>query len=534
MVMLHRVWRVWVCVAGVAAMLVGVLVWASVEIRSGGSVVTVTEPKLVAPGDPVSLSAQCENGQGNGPLAWTNTWTFLDNPVTDQCNAHSITATGTAKLDQVGTTHPVGVSCPDHGEGTGAVQIVGVDKIIVSGSNPEDAGPKTITLGLGLDLRAKRLPTPSDGPWPSGKPVWTITTAPSGGESSGLDAPGGDPALARFAPVVVGDYVIQAACGSSTDTFSVHVNAELACRVTGVTEVHAHYQVNENYLRFNVVGPKSSTEDDTITLTITIDPNTPANRALISWSGAATQVPGNTLQATVPIDESTRQDCYVLFNGALCKEITVWPVWATIGNFRGDNATGQPLSPDNNPANGQPPGGLGIVDTFDWPQGGTLTMNHCELRAALTPAGVSGLGLSWVQFDFKRTKRGRLWRRNAGDGQWTLDHDEPLGPDDTDNDDEDLHDENEVVWSVDSPGILTTANVDFMQLEQAFEETVELILNQADNTHDAKTGPLISEPFKWYSIINLTKDAEGAMVRNTARRNEIRPGNLSIGDQPHN
>jgi len=122
------------------------------------------------------------------------------------------------------------------------------------------------------------------------------------------------------------------------------------------------------------------------------------------------------------------------------------------------------------------------------------------------------------------------------DENWTLHPtftDPPGTDDDSHNNDEDLHDRNDVVWVNDGPGTFGDARSDLRQTEYAFVEFVHLVLNKTTNEVDAMDGLLVSQQLHWYAIVNLKKDAtSGNWVRNLARRNEVREGTLTIGDDP--
>ena len=108
--------------------------------------------------------------------------------------------------------------------------------------------------------------------------------------------------------------------------------------------------------------------------------------------------------------------------------------------------------------------------------------------------------------------------------------------DDTGNRDEDLHDRNDIIWGIDSPGAPTQpAGTDFSAQEWVMTETVHLILNDTEiNWSAPKTGILVSGEFYWYAIWHAKKDpATGVWIRNDDARNEIREGTITIGDTPH-
>ena len=213
------------------------------------------------------------------------------------------------------------------------------------------------------------------------------------------------------------------------------------------------------------------------------------------------------------------------------QDISVWPTWATIHDFRGDNAQDEDLSGNCNPVFEMEGDGLGLQDI----EAGIF--NQMEVRATITPDGVSALGK--VQFEFTRTVVGRAWAKNAIGDPWQdiseaagLD---PVTPqnDDATNKDEDLHDGNDVIWSTDSTGQGGgPAPVEFMAVETNFSQTIELLLDKDPNTVNPINGPSISDEFKWNSILNLKEDGEGNTSRNTDRKNQIKQGVLTIGTNP--
>lgn len=296
-----------------------------------------------------------------------------------------------------------------------------------------------------------------------------------------------------------------------------------------------HWRERKQGKVFNVVGVKSATDDD-VTLTITVE--AAADKTKLSWHGDVEVIADtDNLQAKVPIHASVRKDVLIKYDGNACQEIRVWPVWATISNFRGDNAQGEPLSDDNNPANG----GLAIGCLgFGTPATCTNgSFNQMEMRATIVPSGVSAVARTGpsVQFDFKRTVEAKIWLKNAADANWTVDPMETKPPgtsDDSTNVDEDLHDQNDVIWAMDSLGILDrAADKDFLAFEFQGFEFVHLILNQSSNHTTAMSGQLISGQQGWYSLLNLKKNAtSGKWERNPDRKNEIRTGMIAIGGQP--
>ncbi|MCG8450277.1 MAG: hypothetical protein MI725_11970, partial [Pirellulales bacterium] len=99
---------------------------------------------------------------------------------------------------------------------TPVTKVVGVDRIIVAGSSPEDEGPAGICFGNSVTLEAK--PCPDGASFPGGKPVWTLVSKPPGSTLS--DSLGGG-ATKTITPDVPGSYIVKAECGTSSDTFTV-------------------------------------------------------------------------------------------------------------------------------------------------------------------------------------------------------------------------------------------------------------------------------------------------------------------------
>ena len=156
----------------------------------------------------------------------------------------------------------------------------------------------------------------------------------------------------------------------------------------------------------------------------------------------------------------------------------------------------------------------------------------------ISPKGVSALhpeGTN-VQFDFKRVRQFKYWEKDIADASWTLvGGTTPPGiSDDSSNNDEDLHDRNDVIWVEDTPGFAAVAAPHHLAaLEVFFDEEVHLILNKGDNTVTAMTGAVVSKTLRWYAIINAKEDAVShKWTRNLARRNEVREGSITLGSQP--
>gem|GEM_PF-3026419 len=296
--------------------------------------------------------------------------------------------------------------------------------------------------------------------------------------------------------------------------------------ITDISADQDYERVADTGRTWNVVGVAGAL-NTSVTLTLTINPDTPDTRGALSWTGAV--VDGtDKRKATVAVDNPAKHDLTVNVDGAPRQAIRVWPVWVTVGDFRGDNAQGQGVSPGNSIT-------LPVGITLGTPATAAIgTCNGMELKGTVAPTGVSAL--SGVQLDFKRTAQRKTFWKNLADANWAVQSSVPAGsPDDGTNTDEDLHDGNDAVWVVDLPGIgAGTAGRDLAQQEVDMREWVELILNQGSNATAPMSGTTCSNTCSWYSIVNAMKSpTTGEWVRNGDRRNEIRPGALTIGVAPN-
>ncbi|MCH8048403.1 MAG: Ig-like domain-containing protein [Planctomycetes bacterium] len=484
------------------------------------------DPNPACIDDAVTLSATLVKADGSAEVGKTVTFRVDGASIGDATTNAQGLATRSYTPTTTGTKTVTATAAGYADLGPLSLLVVKVDKIIVDGSSPEEEGPVDICLGASVTLRANRDPSPATGPWPPSEPVWEVTTKPTG-SSPTLEADPSDPGKFTVISDKTGDYVIKASCGTSDDTFSITVSALL---VITVTADEGYEKVGDTWV-LNVVGPLKDAGTN-VELTITIDPNTQANRDALTWEGATvvTGVPDSekNLKATVPVDVSVRKTVVVKHNLHPCREIRVWPVWARIGGFRGENAQGQAVSPENNAA-ALPflcPG-LGIPATC-----AAGTFNNCEIRASISPSGVSAL--EGVQFDFKRRMDRRIFEKNVDDETWAADELEEDLDDDSSNEDEDLHDANDVIWVNDTPGVLGTAVVetDFAAIEWNFREHVDLILNQVPNTTTPMSGLRVSRDLDWHSILNVRKSSTGNWIRNDSRKNRIGEGAITIGTQP--
>lgn len=130
-------------------------------------------------------------------------------------------STGDHTFTASATIHKAGRHSRGLGPVSKTVKVVGVQKIIVNNSDPEDEGPAYTAVDLSIELRAK--PNPANTSFPSGKPIWSIDEKPNG---SNLADPADGNATVEIKPDVAGKYVIRAACGTSNDT--IELNAILA------------------------------------------------------------------------------------------------------------------------------------------------------------------------------------------------------------------------------------------------------------------------------------------------------------------
>lgn len=99
---------------------------------------------------------------------------------------------------------------------TQVLTAVGVEKVILDGSDPDNGGPVTWPVNLQITVRAKPLPPRAS--WPPGSPpTWTLTQ-PQGSQLANPPAGG----TAPITPVVPGTYTLTASLGtSSTQPFEI-------------------------------------------------------------------------------------------------------------------------------------------------------------------------------------------------------------------------------------------------------------------------------------------------------------------------
>jgi GT2 family glycosyltransferase len=411
--------------------------------------------------------------------------------------AFPATGTGptfTTKWTATGLGRQVTASC-NQTSATATVDVVGVDKIVVEGTSNE--GPVTIKDGTSMLLRANRTPAPATGPWPAGSPKWDVTAWPGPFKNGRLEITPADPGLARFFPeldpnLMTGTYKVKATCGTSTDEFTVNVD-RCSVSVTNVSADQGYEKVADTGHAFNVVGVKKGGEDR-VTLTLTIDPDNGPNRDALTWEGAAVVStdpadPAYKIKATVPINESVRQDVTVKFSGTACKEIRVWPIWATLVNRIAGS-----ISANNNASmlvDGKYPssvgGGnsLGPIDKEGTPSiTYAYAIGRMEAKATLSPTGVGDVVPS-DRWRLRRRVTAKAWD-NAGHyvgATWVA------GPsvDKTDENDTspafalDLNPQgNDELYDLDGPGCSTrlgTAIKHTSELYANFEEYAAVVLS---------------------------------------------------------
>ena len=105
---------------------------------------------------------------------------------------------------------------------TCTVTAVGVEKVV--GGPNSNSGPLYVIVGATVDLEA--IPEPDTATFPDGEPTWEITSQPSGSDPN-LSSSG---KYATFStdpndPNAPGDYVIEAACGTDSNSITITVFA---------------------------------------------------------------------------------------------------------------------------------------------------------------------------------------------------------------------------------------------------------------------------------------------------------------------
>ena len=185
---------------------------------------TQTDGPLIVPvGTSVSFKALRDPGDamveqtGPFPADWPK-WSFKKS--TDVNDQQLESETGSRQIS-FSRTEPgeyiVKAQCGTS-SGTFTVTFVGVEKVIVDGSDPEipeDDGPVRIPRGSMLTLRAK--PAPSGAAFPAGNPTWAIQSKPPLAPLTDPDS--GETVELTF--LVAGEYVIAASCGTSTKTIKI-------------------------------------------------------------------------------------------------------------------------------------------------------------------------------------------------------------------------------------------------------------------------------------------------------------------------
>lgn len=183
---------------------------------------------------------------------------------------------------------------------------------------------------------------------------------------------------------------------------------------------------------------------------------------------------------------------------------TAVPPTVVVGNFRNSDST----SPENNCPSC--PRTLGIRTT-DW-------KNGMELRGDITGH------VPQVQYDFKRTREGGIWKKVGGSWIQRF-HDGPGQNDDATDADEDLTPVNNHIYVEDIPGLGSDpssgdASATEAVLKGSFIEWVNVKVGTGSWTKR-------SNEFEWHSITWLEK--VGGNWRRKAGENEIETGSTTVG-----
>ena len=94
--------------------------------------------------------------------------------------------------------------------------VIGVDRVILDGSDPEVQGAASSVVGTSYALAA--VPSPANASFPGGLPVWTIVSQPP--ESAlPTNLPAGF--SVSITPTNIGQYLIRATCGTSAADFTI-------------------------------------------------------------------------------------------------------------------------------------------------------------------------------------------------------------------------------------------------------------------------------------------------------------------------
>ena len=102
---------------------------------------------------------------------------------------------------------------------TCTVTAVGIEEVV---GDPNNSGP--LYTGVGATIGLKAIPDPNTAAFPDGEPTWKITSQPAGSDPN-LSFSGEDATFSTDPndPNAVGDYVIEATCGTSSDNITITV-----------------------------------------------------------------------------------------------------------------------------------------------------------------------------------------------------------------------------------------------------------------------------------------------------------------------
>jgi len=113
-------------------------------------------------------------------------------------------------------------------------------------------------------------------------------------------------------------------------------------KISFVSADNGFEKIIEKYGIIHVAGIKKAEGEET-TLTVSVTPDTQADRQLISWEGTTVAPRSDNLRATVPVDIAERRVVRIKFSNKLCKEIWGLPVWVDL-----TVKIAGALSPENN------------------------------------------------------------------------------------------------------------------------------------------------------------------------------------------
>ena len=158
----------------------------------------------------------------------------------------------------------------------GKAKDVEIEKVIEDGSMPEDEGPLATAVGKDVTVRAKPK---APATFPAGKPTWAVTKKPMG---SAVAAPAAG-ATAKITPDKVGEYELEATCGTSKKTIIVY-----AIKVVFTEDAAQKYGFDNQIAPATADDPwKSVEKGQKDKATATIDPAAAANKTFFTSSDVA-------------------------------------------------------------------------------------------------------------------------------------------------------------------------------------------------------------------------------------------------------